>query len=97
VRDTENPRAIAWVADCLRERARKLGRDEPQWVAGLLADFPEPARWSLEALASVDAAGRHDTLIALLRDLGARARQMSSEVGRHYFAHVAPFERTVWQ
>ena len=45
----------------------------------------------------MEAPDEHPAIVSRLRDLGARSRQLASEVGRRYFAHVAPLERTVWQ
>jgi uncharacterized circularly permuted ATP-grasp superfamily protein/uncharacterized alpha-E superfamily protein len=95
--DTENPRAIAWVAASLRDRVERLVQEEPAWCQRVLKDFPDPAAWSLEVLCGVDAQGRRPGVVSQMRDLGARTRQLSAELGRRVFAHVGPVDRTVWQ
>ncbi len=97
VQDTENPRAIAWVAATLRERVARLGRDDAAWSQRVLAELPDPSAWPLEALCATDAEGRHADLVTLLADLAQRTRQLSADVGRRLFAHVGPVDRTVWQ
>jgi uncharacterized circularly permuted ATP-grasp superfamily protein/uncharacterized alpha-E superfamily protein len=95
--DTDNPRSLAWVARTMRDRLRKLARHDPAWADEVLARAPDPLQWSLQALGTPDAAGRHHELIAALGDCIAGARELSDAIGRKLFAHVEPASRTVWQ
>ncbi|MBI3368888.1 MAG: circularly permuted type 2 ATP-grasp protein [Burkholderiales bacterium] len=97
VRDTDNPRSLAWVARTMRDRLRKLARLDAVWAAEATAGLPEPEAWSLDALSPVDADGRHTALIDTLEDAGRAARALSDEITRHLFAHAATADRTVWQ
>jgi uncharacterized alpha-E superfamily protein len=90
--DTDNPRSLAWVARTMRDRLRKLAKQDAAWVAQVTADLPVPESWSLEAMAARPAA-----LVAALRACSASARGLSDEIGRHLFVHVVSAERSVWQ
>ena len=94
--DTDNPRSLAWVTRTLRDRLRKLARNEP-WASEAVAALPVPETWSLEALATPDAEGHHTELIAALRQLAGAARQMSDVIGQRLFAHVGEQAHAVWQ
>jgi uncharacterized alpha-E superfamily protein len=97
VMDTDNPRSLAWVARTLRDRLRKLARQEAQWAAEVTAEFTMPEDWPLARLAGTDADGRHMLLIETLQDCSAATRRLSDEIGRHLFAHVESPDRRVWQ
>lgn len=97
VLDTDNPRALAWVARTMRERLRKLGRHDPAWVEQVSAALPMPERWSLEAMSTRDAQGGYPALVAALGECSRAALALSHELSRHLFSHVGPAERTVWQ
>ena len=58
--------------------------------------LPAPETWSLEALGTPDAHGRHDALIDALEGCSAAARELSDQIGRHLFVHVVSPERSVW-
>ncbi len=90
--DTDNPRSLAWVARTMRDRLRKLARQDAGWVDQVSAELPMPEHWALERLAESPAA-----LIEALRDCSVAARELSDEIGRHLFVHVVSPERTVWQ
>jgi uncharacterized alpha-E superfamily protein len=98
VHDTDNPRALAWVARTLRDRLRKLARHEPLWANEMTQALPRPEDWPLEALAAPDpATGQHDALIATLRECSAQALALSDALGRRLFSHVGAVDRAVWQ
>ena len=97
VTDTDNPRSLAWVARTMRDRLRKLARHDPLWVAEVSAGLPDPEGWDLAELARTDDDGRHTVLITALRQCSSAARQLSDEIGRRLFVHVASPDRTVWQ
>ena len=97
VTDTDNPRSLAWVARTMRDRLRKLARHDPLWVAEVSAGLPDPEGWDLAELARTDDDGRHTALITALRQCSSAARQLSDEIGRRLFVHVASPDRTVWQ
>ena len=97
VQDTDNPRSLAWVARTLRDRLRKLARQDDSWADNLVTGLSLPDSWPLAQLAQVDTAGRHSLLIATLQQCSAAARTVSDEIGRHLFAHVDSPDRTVWQ
>ncbi len=95
--DTDNPRSLAWVARTMRDRLRKLAREEGDWADEVLADAPDPSAWSLEAIGTPDTDGRYRALISALRDCMSGARRLSDHIGRKLFAHVESAHRTVWQ
>ena len=97
VMDTDNPRSLAWVARTMRDRLRKLARDDGQWVHSVTDSLPMPESWPLAELSNADGEGRHSALIYALEQCSAAARSLSDEVGRHLFAHVDSPDRTVWQ
>ena len=97
VKDTDNPRSLAWVARTMRDRLRKLARHDPAWAAGVTAGLHMPEDWALDTLAEPGADGLHPHLIDALRQCSADARRLSDEIGRHLFVHVTSPDRTVWQ
>lgn len=97
VADTDNPRSLAWVARTMRDRLRKLARQDGDWLRSVTDGLPEPQHWPLASLAAADADQRHAALVAALRGCSDAARRLSDEVGRHLFAHVESPDRTVWQ
>lgn len=92
VHDTDNPRALAWVARTLRERFVKLARHDPAWAADIAAGLPAPERWPLAELAAPGPA-----LVEHLRRAVAQAGELSSLISQRYFAHVIGAEQSVWQ
>ena len=88
VMDTDNPRSLAWVARTLRDRLRKLARQDAPWAQQATAEFILPEDWPFARLAVTDAAGRHTLLIDTLQQCCTDARRLSDEIGRHLFAHV---------
>ena len=97
VMDTDNPRSLAWVARTLRDRLRKLSRQDVDWANAVTADLKMPEDWPLAALATAGADGQHGTLIHTLQACSAAARSLSEEIGRRLFVHVESPDRTVWQ
>ena len=97
VKDTDNPRSLAWVARTMRDRLRKLARHDPLWVNQVTRDLPMPEDWLLARLATPDDKGRHSELIDALRGCSVAARGLSDQISRHLFAHVESRDRTVWQ
>jgi uncharacterized alpha-E superfamily protein len=85
--DRENPRSLGWVAQTLRKRVGRLPGSAPNETAALVAIVPNPAPWSLEALALPDPAGRHATLQTLLGDCSQAAYRLSDELSALYFTH----------
>jgi uncharacterized circularly permuted ATP-grasp superfamily protein/uncharacterized alpha-E superfamily protein len=94
--DTDNPRSLAWVARTMRDRLRKLARQERAWVDRVITTLPSPETWGLEAMAAPDAAGRHTALIEALGTCCEAARTLSDEIDRQLFVHVVTSERSVW-
>jgi len=97
VLDTDNPRSLAWVARTMRDRLRKLARHDARWAAEVTAALPDPQTWSLAELAVQDRNGRHSVLIDALHSCSLAARQLSDEISRRLFVHVASPDRAVWQ
>jgi uncharacterized alpha-E superfamily protein len=96
VLDTDNPRSLAWVARTLRERLRKLARDEAAWADAALVPLGRPDDWSLAELCRPGEDGAHDLLVARLRALADGARAVSEEIGRKLFVHVAATSSAMW-
>lgn len=94
--DTDNPRSLALVGRTMRDRLRKLARQERAWVDRVIATLPSPETWGLEAVAAPDAAGRHTALIDALGTCSEAARTLSDEIDRQLFVHVVTSERSVW-
>ena len=97
VADMDNPRSLAWVARTMRDRLRKLARQDTDWLRDVTNGLPQPQHWPLATLARADANQGHGTLIEALQACSDTARRLSDEVGRHLFAHVDSPTRTVWQ
>ncbi len=97
VRDTDNPRSLAWVARTMRERLAKLARSDPDWVAATRLALPVPEDWPLADLARPDADGQHRALVRSFDDCVLAARGLSEAIDRQLFAHVASTDRRVWQ
>ena len=97
VKDTDNPRSLAWVTRTMHDRLHKLARHDPLWVNQVTRDLPMPEDWLLARLATPDDKGRHSELIDALRGCSASARDLSDQISRHLFAHVESRDRTVWQ
>ncbi len=97
VLDSDNPRALAWVARTMRDRFLKLARHEAEWAAQVAQALPQPEQWSLERLSTPDAEGRHTELLALLGECSAQAQSLSVQIGRRLFSHVGTVDHMVWQ
>ncbi|MBN8486463.1 MAG: circularly permuted type 2 ATP-grasp protein, partial [Burkholderiales bacterium] len=97
VHDTDNPRALAWVARTMRERFLKLSRHDAAWAQELAAGLPQPQDWPLELISTPDADGGHAPLTTLLKQCGQQARGLSDALGQRLFSHVGPADRMVWQ
>ncbi len=97
VLDTDNPRSLAWVARTMRDRLRKLARQDGAWVATAIDTLPRPEDWRLAELAQTDDDGSPAGLIERLRHCAASVQALSNEVGRHLFVHVSSPDRGVWQ
>lgn len=95
VQDTDNPRSLAWVARTLRDRLRKLARDDAVWAEEVSAALPMPEAWSIDDYAVVDDDGVPRRMILALHDCVDTVRAMSDAIGRKLFAHVA--DHNVWQ
>ena len=97
VHDTDNPRALAWVARTMRDRFVKLARHDAAWAESVAATLPRPEDWPLELISGVDDAGGHAALVAMLDDCSAAVRQLSDALSQRLFSHVGPADRMVWQ
>jgi uncharacterized circularly permuted ATP-grasp superfamily protein/uncharacterized alpha-E superfamily protein len=98
VLDTDNPRGLAWVARTMRDRLRKLSRDDRAWADSIIAELPAPDRWTLESLGLPGPTKvAPETLLAALGECGEGARTLSDEIGRHLFSHVGAGLQAVWQ
>ncbi|NDY91643.1 circularly permuted type 2 ATP-grasp protein [Ideonella livida] len=97
VMDTDNPRALAWVARTLRERFLKLARHEPVWAGESAALLPRPETWSLATLSRPQADGGWSHLIEALQSCSAQALALSDALSRQLFSHVGVADRMVWQ
>lgn len=96
VHDTDNPRALAWVARTLSERFVKLARHDPAWAQQVAATLPQPQAWPLELISTIDDAGGAP-LVALLQQSCASVRALSDAISQHLFSHVGSVDRMVWQ
>ena len=97
VKDTDNPRSLAWVARTMRDRLRKLTRHDPAWIDEVTEGLILPEQWPLATLATANSAGRHQALIDALHRSCESAGQLSDQIGRRLFAHVESRDRKVWQ
>ncbi|MBQ0931925.1 circularly permuted type 2 ATP-grasp protein [Ideonella sp. 4Y16] len=97
VHDTDNPRALAWVARTMRDRFIKLSRHDAAWAQEVAATLPRPEDWPLELISTPDDAGGHAPLITLLAQCGQQVRGLSDALGQRLFSHVGPADRMVWQ
>jgi uncharacterized circularly permuted ATP-grasp superfamily protein/uncharacterized alpha-E superfamily protein len=98
VLDTENPRGLGWVARTMRERLRKLARDDRAWADSIIAELPAPDRWTLEGVGlGAPAETSPPTLLDALAECSDGARTLSDEIGRHLFSHVGAGLQAVWQ
>jgi uncharacterized circularly permuted ATP-grasp superfamily protein/uncharacterized alpha-E superfamily protein len=97
VHDTDNPRALAWVARTLRDRFLKLSRHDPAWAVGQAAALPVPQDWPLEALCRTDAEGRHRLLEQRLAQACDEVRALSGALGQRLFSHAGAAEQSVWR
>ncbi|MDN3922277.1 circularly permuted type 2 ATP-grasp protein [Roseateles violae] len=97
VRDSDNPRSLAWVASTLRGRFLKLSRHDSSWALEQVRALPLPERWPMERIAEPDAEGRYALLTTLLQACSEQAQALSVQIGRRLFSHVGSVERMVWQ
>ena len=96
VRDTDNPRSLAWVARTMRDRLGKLARRDPAWVDAVSAGLPVPQDWPLAELARPGAQGGLGPLVRTLDDCADAARTLSDQIDRQLFVHVGAADRRVW-
>ncbi len=80
VRDSDNPRALAWVASQLRGRLSKLANAAPLEKSELALTVTDPSTW--EANAPVD------VLIASLEPLSNELFGLSDGLSAQYFRHL---------
>ncbi|MDZ7813941.1 MAG: circularly permuted type 2 ATP-grasp protein [Ideonella sp.] len=97
VRDTDNPRSLAWVARTMRERFVKLARHQPTWAAQVAAQQPQPDQWPMAAWFASGQPPNTAALLAQLGEASAQARQLCVEIERGLFAHVHGSPQVVWQ
>jgi uncharacterized alpha-E superfamily protein len=106
VLDTDNPRSLAWVARTMRERLRKLARHNSAWADAVAARLPVPEGWSLEDMCCPDPLDadvgeadvrRYGKLQQLLNSCSGSALDLSDEISRRLFSHVANADHQVWQ
>ncbi len=95
--DTDNPRSLAWVARTLRDRLRKLSRQDAAWADEVSAGLPVPEAWSIDTLCALDAGGQPTALIEALHACVDTVRGVSDAIGHRLFAHVAGPDHNVWQ
>jgi uncharacterized alpha-E superfamily protein len=88
VLDRDNPRSLAWVAHTLRGRLAKLEGDEPLDHCALSNMLPNPKRWQLQEILTLDDHYAPIHLLALLRDCTAGAYQVAKAIGEQYFTHT---------
>ncbi len=96
VLDTDNPRALAWVAQSLRGRLEKVERGEGYALSELAEGIPEISGWPLATLCEVDEAGNHPQLIARLEASVKAVRILSDRIGERYFSHALDAGRALW-
>ncbi len=93
VLDQDNPRSLAWVAQTLRGRLRKLHRGAQHNAGPGLADGEseltlfDPAELPLEALCEQDEAGRYPALAETLARCTSESWRLSDQLGARYFTH----------
>ncbi len=97
VRDTDNPRSLAWVARTMRERFARLAARHGEWADAVVKHLPHPDAWPIGELAQAVEGLGHPRLVALLRDCAAQARGLSDELTRKLFTHVDDSAQAVWQ
>lgn len=97
VHDTDNPRALAWVARTMRDRFIKLSRQEAVWAGQVAITLPRPEDWPLGRIGKPDVDGQFTSLFELLELCGDQAFALSNAMGRRFFAHVGAADRMVWQ
>ena len=93
--DTDNSRSVAWVARTLRDRLRKLSREDAAWADEVSAALPMPETWSIDDYAVLDADGMPRRMVQALHEIVDTVRAMSDAIGRKLFAHVP--DHNVWQ
>jgi uncharacterized alpha-E superfamily protein len=99
VMDPENPRSLSCVLDVLRSQILQLPASAGQVAGpptGLLGLLPaEGVGATLDALCVRDEGGNFVRLLALTSGLSEAARNLSDEIGRRYFTHVAGGDRAL--
>ena len=95
--DRDNPRSLGWVAQTLRGRLAKLAANtqHSEDVLRMNTLLPDPEQWSLEALCTRDAEGRHAQLLALLQQCIDAAYSLSDLLSARFFAHAGDARRSV--
>jgi uncharacterized circularly permuted ATP-grasp superfamily protein/uncharacterized alpha-E superfamily protein len=97
VLDTDNPRALAWVARTMHDRFVKLARPQSGWAEEIAARLPRPQDWALEDLATLDAEGRPAVLLQALDDGATATQRLAEALSLRLFSHARAVDRLVWQ
>jgi uncharacterized circularly permuted ATP-grasp superfamily protein/uncharacterized alpha-E superfamily protein len=100
VMDLENPRSLACVLEVLRGQILLLpgldGTLASETIGELLGLLPkEGIGLSLAELCEEDSQGNFGRVLALASRLSESARNLSDEIGRRYFSHVAGADRAL--
>lgn len=101
VLDQDNPRSLAWVAQTLRGRLRKLHRGAQHNAGPGLADGEseltlfDPAELPLEALCEQDEAGRYPALAETLARCTSESWRLSDQLGARYFTHSGELRQSL--
>ncbi len=101
VLDQDNPRSLAWVAQTLRGRLRKLHRGAVQGSGPGTAEAEaelslfDPAELSLEALCRQDEAGGYPALADTLARCAREAWRLSDQLGARYFTHSGDLRQSL--
>ncbi|WP_227753682.1 MULTISPECIES: circularly permuted type 2 ATP-grasp protein [Ramlibacter] len=86
--DRDNPRSLGWVTQTLRGRLARLAGSAGGELPAIAQALPDPAAWSLELLATRDAAGQPRALLALLQSCAGAAFHLSDALAARYFEHA---------
>ena len=88
VLDRDNPRSLAWVVHTLRGRLAKLEGDGPLENCILSNMLPNPKRWQLQDILTLDSQHTPAHLLALLEACILGANQAAKAIGEQYFTHT---------
>jgi len=91
VMDRNNPRSVSWVAYTLRDHLTQLASNEPETLARLSLQVPDPGTWSLKQLC----APRGDALIDVLQQCSRAAFAVSEDISTTYFTHAGLANRSL--